>query len=157
MLSVQLVISMVFASLFSKLVPRYSLAKRLLASSGLVRYLAPDDAELKQLAGIPVNQSARANLPAGANKRQRQKAAAQQANGKDKARVKVGDAFADFDVFNIPRNLPVQLEKTPVTWGDLAQLRFYDEYQWLVDFSVYALLVYFVTEVYFSILLFKTF
>ncbi len=47
----------------------------------------------------------------------------------------------------LSRNLPVQLEKTPVTWGDLAQLRFYDEYQWLVDFSVYGILVYVVTEV----------
>ena len=42
----------------------------------------------------------------------------------------------------------MELDKTPVTFGDLAQLRFYDDYQWLVDFSVYALLVYVVTELY---------
>ncbi len=135
-LSVQLVISMILASLFSKLVPRYSLARRLLASSGLVRYLAPEDRELRVLAGLPAQGAGNGSSSKRGNKKQNSSS-----NGGR------GDAFADLDVFSVPRSLPVELDKTPVTWGDLTQLRFYDEYQWLVDFSVYALLVYVATEV----------
>lgn len=35
-----------------------------------------------------------------------------------------------------------------MTFGDVVQLRFFTEYQWLVDFSVCSVLVYLVTEIY---------
>jgi len=138
-LSIQLVITMVYASVFSKLVPRFSLARWLLASTGLVRYLAPDDVELRQLAGLPKKESS-----SSASQNHKRRKQTQSSNGSSGR----GEAFSDFDVFNVPRGLPVQLEKTPVVWSDLAQLRFYDEYQWLVDFSLYAILVYISTEAY---------
>ena len=49
--------------------------------------------------------------------------------------------------FNVPRNIDLQLETSRVTKLDIVQLRFYAEYQWLVDFAIYALIVYALTEV----------
>ena len=51
------------------------------------------------------------------------------------------------DVFNVPKNLDVQLETSSVQVSDLIQLRFYAEYQWLLDFALYAIMVYTLTEV----------
>ncbi len=136
MLSVQLVITLVFASIFSKLVPRVSVARWLLGSSGLVCYLAPEDRELKSLAGYSSSSSASNGRGSRRRKKDQQK----------------HDVFSgDLEAFTIPRNLDVQLEKASVNVGDLEQLRFYEEYQWLVDFSAYALLVYASTEVYMSV------
>ena len=51
------------------------------------------------------------------------------------------------DIFYIPKQNDLQLETTKVTLSDIVQLRFFSEYQWLLDFSLYALFVYFITEV----------
>ena len=42
----------------------------------------------------------------------------------------------------------MQLETTKVTVTDIVQLRFYAEFQWLIDFALYAIVVYTFTEVY---------
>ena len=47
----------------------------------------------------------------------------------------------------VPKQNDLQLETTQVTLADVVQLRFFTEYQWLLDFSLYALFVYFITEV----------
>ncbi len=47
----------------------------------------------------------------------------------------------------MPRNIDLQLETAKVTKTDICQLRYYAEYQWLVDFAIYALVVYTLTEV----------
>ena len=53
MLGVQIVITMVVASIMSKVGPYLSFARWMLSSSGLVRYVHPSDDELKELALIP--------------------------------------------------------------------------------------------------------
>ena len=53
MLGVQIVITMVVASIMSKVGPYLSFARWMLSSSGLVRYVHPSDEELKELALIP--------------------------------------------------------------------------------------------------------
>lgn len=50
--------------------------------------------------------------------------------------------------FHVPRNLDIQLEVTKVTQYDVINLRYYAEYQWLVDFSLYACIVYVISEIY---------
>ena len=50
--------------------------------------------------------------------------------------------------FNIPRNTDIQLETAPVDLADVVQLRYYTEYQWLLDFSLYSMLTYILSEVY---------
>ena len=53
MLGVQIVITMVVASIMSKVGPYLSFARWMLTSSGLVRYIHPSDEELKEVALIP--------------------------------------------------------------------------------------------------------
>lgn len=100
----QLVITMVFASLFSKLVPHFSLARRLLASSGLVRYLPPEDEELRRLGGV------RKEKPKRGGRR-------------DQSSQQNSDAFGDLETFQVPRNIDVELETAKVAVGDIVQLR----------------------------------
>lgn len=52
------------------------------------------------------------------------------------------------DSFHVPRNLNIELDTTKIEEYDLLQLRYYTEYQWLVDFSLYAGIVYILSEVY---------
>jgi len=59
---------------------------------------------------------------------------------------------ANSQTFQVPRNVEVCLEKAPVELGDLVQLRYYTEYQWLLDFSCYSLITYILSEVYISLL-----
>lgn len=51
------------------------------------------------------------------------------------------------NTFHVPRNLELSLETAPVSPLDLVHLRYYTEYQWLVDFSLYTGIVYTMSEV----------
>ena len=113
---------MVMASFLQKLSSHFSFGQWLLCSK-LVRYLHPTDAELRNLAGIPK----------------------EKVKGR-KPEVKVSDSFT------VPRNLDIQLETSKITPLDAIQLHYYTEYQWLLDFSVCALVVYTLTEVYYALL-----
>ncbi|PNF37857.1 Transmembrane protein 161B [Cryptotermes secundus] len=124
LLGTQLVITLVMVSIIQKLGPHYSLARWILCSTGLVRYLYPTDEELRTLAGVP----------------------------KDKSKGKKGGRNVEngkiADTFHIPRNLDIELETAKVTALDVVHLKFYSEYQWLLDFAVYSSVVYILTEVY---------
>lgn len=100
----------------------YSFARWLLCSQGLHRYLYPDNSELKSLAGVPKD------------KVKGKKGVKSEANGKP-------------ETFHVPRNLDIQLETAPVTPLDVVHLRFYSEYLWIVDFSLYTSIVYVMSEV----------
>lgn len=52
------------------------------------------------------------------------------------------------NTFHVPRNLDIQLEMTKVTYYDVENLRYHMEYRWLVDFSLYASIIYIMSEVY---------
>ncbi|XP_018575628.1 transmembrane protein 161B isoform X2 [Anoplophora glabripennis] len=125
LLGAQLVITLIMISIIQKLGPHYSLARWLLCSTGLIRYLYPTDNELRQLANIPKEKS------------KTKKSNKLQSNGKN-----------NVETFHFPRSLDVKLETAKVTNLDIIHLRFYLEYQWLVDFSIYAAIVYTATEVY---------
>ena len=96
--------------------------------AGLVRYLHPSDDQLRVHAPAP-------RLEKKEKKKQRHQ-------GKDSA------AAASNGTFNIPRNTDIALETAPVELTDLVQLRYYTEYQWLLDFSLYSMLTYFLSELY---------
>lgn len=55
---------------------------------------------------------------------------------------------SESSTFHVPRNLDIQLEVTKVTQYDIVNLRYYTEYQWLVDFSLYSSIIYCLSEVY---------
>lgn len=124
LLGAQLVITLIMVSVIQKL-GNYSFARWLLCSQGLQRYLYPDNSELKTLAGVP----------------------------KDKTKGKKGknESNGKPETFHIPRSLDIQLETSPVTALDVIHLRFYTEYLWIVDFSLYTAIVYIMSEVYTSI------
>lgn len=52
LLGAQLVMTLIMVSVIQKLSPHYSLAKWILCSTGLIRFLHPTDNELKTLAGM---------------------------------------------------------------------------------------------------------
>ncbi|KAG4067776.1 hypothetical protein HA402_005548 [Bradysia odoriphaga] len=113
-------------SVIQKLSPHYSLAKWFLCSTGLIRYLHPSDSELKILAGVPKSVQ----------------------KPKKDNRNKGHHADDKSNTFHIPRNLDIQLETTKISPFDVVHLRYYTEYQWLVDFSLYAGIVYILSEIY---------
>ncbi|KFB48104.1 AGAP004945-PA-like protein [Anopheles sinensis] len=111
-------------SVIQKLSPHFSLAKWILCSTGLTRYLHPTDDELRKLSGVP---------------REKTKPKKDKRNGQQVAGDKSG-------TFHIPRSLDIQLDTIPIASYDIVHLRFYTEYQWLVDFSLYSAIVYTISE-----------
>ncbi|XP_043287201.1 transmembrane protein 161B [Venturia canescens] len=122
LLGAQLVITLVMVSFIQKLGPHFSFARWILCSTGLTRYLYPTDQELRTLAGVP--------------REKPKKGRQHMENGKST------------DTFHIPRNLEVTLESTAITSLDVIHLKFYTEFQWLLDFSIYATIVYTLTEIW---------
>ena len=121
-LGAQIVITMIAASLLSKLGPFFSFARFLLTSTGLIRYVHPSDEELRLFSN---NGNAATGKKSRKNEHNNQNS-----------------------TFNVPRNIDLELEKAPVVLSDVVQLRYYDEYQWLIDMTLCAGSVYGVTEVY---------
>lgn len=121
----------------------------------LVYYLHPTDTELRKLAGIP-QPKPKQKPKEGENKR-----------GKHK-RKWVEEPVED-KTFTVPRNLDLQvfnsfinphiifiatinycdfqLETAKILPRDVLQLKFFTEFIWLVDYSVFVLIVYVITEV----------
>ncbi|KAG0710169.1 Transmembrane protein 161A [Chionoecetes opilio] len=129
----QLVVTMVMASVLSRLTPHYSLGRWLLCGTGLVFYLHPTDEELRSVAGVPKEKGKKGK---GANK------------GVGKGGTGGGGGGGEDDgSFTVPRNLELCLETSRLGPVEVLQLRFYSEYQWLLDFSLCAVLVYVITEV----------
>ncbi|CAG9559519.1 unnamed protein product [Danaus chrysippus] len=121
LLGAQLVITLIMVSVIQKL-GNYSFARWLLCSQGLYRYLYPDNNALKTLAGVPKD--------------------------KPKGKKTKSDSNGKPETFHVPRSLEIQLETAPVTPLDVVHLRFYTEYIWIVDFSLYTAFVYIMSEVY---------
>lgn len=133
LLGAQLVITLIMVSVIQKLSPHFSLAKWLLCSTGLQRFLHPTDAHLRTLAGVPKA----ASKPKKDNRGGRHNNSSTNGKTDDKS-----------NTFHVPRNLDLQLESMYIQEYDLLQLRYYTEYQWLVDYSLYAGIVYVLSEVY---------
>ncbi|SPP77469.1 transmembrane protein 161B [Drosophila guanche] len=120
-LGAQLVITLVMVSVIQKLSPHYSFAKWILCRTGLYRYLHPTDDELRTKGGVPKEKPAK---------------------GKHKQQNGVSGQF------HIPRSIELDLETLPVLEQDVVHLRYFTEYQWLLDFSIYAGIVYVVSELF---------
>ncbi|XP_054712268.1 transmembrane protein 161B-like [Uloborus diversus] len=123
-LGVQLVVTMVMASVLNKISAHFSVARWFL-SHRLIRYLHPTDEELLSVAGIQRN------------------------SGKPKGKRSKDRKEETSDEFLIPKNIELQLDATAVHPQDMIQLHYYSEYQWLLDFALCALIVYILTEVYY--------
>ncbi|XP_013872221.1 transmembrane protein 161A [Austrofundulus limnaeus] len=123
LMGVQLVVSLLAASIMQRMAPHCSFARWLLCNGSLYRFKHPSEGELCALAGK--------QMPKQNRKDRRQ-------NGENKP-------------LTVPRDIDLHLEKTPVNVMDALVLRFFLEYQWLVDFAVYAMGVFLFTECYYSV------
>ncbi|XP_055606539.1 transmembrane protein 161B [Uranotaenia lowii] len=126
LLGAQLVITLIMVSVIQKLSPHFSLARWILCSTGLTRYLHPTDDELRKLSGVP---------------REKNKSKKDKRNGHVEQEKTT-------TTFHVPRSLDIELETTNISPFDIVHLRYYTEYQWLVDFSLYAAIVYSLSEAY---------
>lgn len=119
-LGVPLVISMIMATIMSKVMPRYSLAQSILCNR-LARYVQPNQEELCAAAHMPPkpNRKTRGRRDSGSN-----------------------------EEVTIPKSTPITLDIAQVRFVDLVQLHFYSDFQWLVDFTACSLMVYVISELY---------
>ncbi|XP_039084268.1 transmembrane protein 161A isoform X1 [Hyaena hyaena] len=124
-LGVQLVVTLLTATLMHRLAPHCSFARWLLCNGSLFRYKHPSEEELRALEGKP--------RPRGRKDRW--------ANG-----------YGEEKPLSVPRDAPFRLETCPLTAVDALVLRFFLEYQWFVDFAVYSGGVYVFTEAYYYVL-----
>ncbi|KAG7514275.1 hypothetical protein JOB18_029567 [Solea senegalensis] len=123
LMGIQLVVSLLAASIMQRMAPHYSFARWLLCNGSLFRFKHPSEGELCALAGKQMPKQ---------NKRDRRQ------NGENKP-------------LTVPKDIDLHLEKAPVNAIDALVLRFFLEYQWLIDFAVYAMGVFLFTECYCSV------
>ncbi|NXV00073.1 T161A protein, partial [Cettia cetti] len=123
-MGVQVVVTLLAASLMQKMAPHCSFARWLLCNGSLYRYKHPTDEELCILAGKQRPRSRRDRRTNGVTE--------------DKP-------------LSVPRDIDLQLHTSPITAVDALVLRYFLEYQWFVDFAVYASAVYVFSEGYFSL------
>ncbi|XP_008169773.2 transmembrane protein 161A [Trachemys scripta elegans] len=123
-MGVQLVVSLLTASIMQKMSPHCSFARWLLCNGSLYRYKHPSEEELCALAG-----------------KQKPKA----------KRDRRLNGVTEDKPLSVPRDINLHLETTPVTTVDALVLRYFLEYQWFVDFAVYSTLVYLFTEGYYCL------
>lgn len=126
-LGAQLVLTLVMVSVIQKFTPHFSFAKWILCSTGLYRYLHPTDTELRTKAGVPKEKPSKSKI--------------------NHHKQNVGGEKSS-STFLVPRSVDIQLETSPVTQSEVVYLRYFTEYQWLVDFSLYAGIVYIISEIY---------
>ncbi|KAM5190669.1 transmembrane protein 161A isoform 5-T5 [Callospermophilus lateralis] len=124
-LGVQLVVTLLTATLMHRLAPHCSFARWLLCNGSLFRYKHPSEEELRALAGKQKPRGRKERWTNGL--------------GEDKPLL-------------VPRDAPFQLETCLLTAVDALVLRFFLEYQWFVDFAVYSGGVYLFTEAYYYLL-----
>uniref|UniRef100_A0A3P8YJF4 Transmembrane protein 161B n=1 Tax=Esox lucius TaxID=8010 RepID=A0A3P8YJF4_ESOLU len=124
-IGVQLVVTMVMASVIQKIIPHYSFARWLLCSGSLRWYQHPTEEELRSLAG----------------KQQKAKSKKDRRN----------NGHIENKPLTIPKDIDLQLETKCITEVDTLALHYFPEFQWLVDFSVAATVVYVITELYYTV------
>ncbi|NWZ52736.1 T161A protein, partial [Haliaeetus albicilla] len=123
-MGVQVVVSLLAASVMQKMAPHCSFARWLLCNGSLHRYKHPSDEELCALAG-----------------KQRPKA----------KRDRRMNGMTDDKPLSVPRDIDLRLDTSPITAVDALVLRYFLEYQWFVDFAVYSTAVYLFTEGYYCL------
>uniref|UniRef100_A0A673K7D3 Transmembrane protein 161A n=1 Tax=Sinocyclocheilus rhinocerous TaxID=307959 RepID=A0A673K7D3_9TELE len=125
LMGVQLVVSLLAVSIMQRMAPHLSIARWLLCNGSLFRFKHPSEGELCTLAGKQIPKTSR---------RDRR----QNGHGESKP-------------LTVPKDIDLHLESAPVNVLDALVLRFFVEYQWLIDFAVYATGIYLFTEGYYSV------
>lgn len=135
-------LTMAMLSVLYRISSRYSFARWLLSGS-LVRYLHPSDQQILDMANMK-------RVPTGKSKDKKDRGSSRNRKRGD------GDHNDQLSTFEIPRNTHFVLEACKVREEHLLELKFYPEYQWLVDFGVCALLVFIFSEVFYYLFMSKS-
>ncbi|RXG51859.1 Transmembrane protein [Armadillidium vulgare] len=103
-------------------------------------YLHPSEEELKIAAGL--QKKGKSSGGGGKNNNK--------SSGKNKNSTSQGANNVSEDPLsiNIPRNISVNLEQSPINPVEVMGLRFYPDFQWLLDFSMCTAVVYSISEVF---------
>ncbi|XP_067270904.1 transmembrane protein 161A [Pseudorasbora parva] len=125
LMGVQLVVSLLAVSIMQRMAPHLSFARWLLCNGSLFRFKHPSEGELCALAGK--------QIPKNSRRDRRQ-------NGHGESKP-----------LTVPKDIDLHLESAPVNVLDALVLRFFVEYQWLIDFAIYATGIYLFTEGYYSV------
>ncbi|XP_035268384.1 transmembrane protein 161A [Anguilla anguilla] len=123
LMGVQLVVSLLAVSIMQRMAPHCSFARWLLCNGSLFRFKHPSEGELYALAGKQIPKTSR----------------------RDRRQNGSGDSKP----LTVPRDINLHLEAAPVNVMDALVLRFFLEYQWLIDFALYAFGIYLFTEGYY--------
>ncbi|XP_061458151.1 transmembrane protein 161A isoform X2 [Rhineura floridana] len=123
-MGVQLVVSLLVASIMQKMAPHWSFARWLLCNGSLHRFKHPSEEELFVLAGK------------------------HKLKGKRERRI---NGVTEDKPSSVPRDIDLRLESSPITAVDALVLCYFLEYQWYVDFAMYAAVVYLFTEGYYCL------
>ncbi|KAM4708923.1 transmembrane protein 161A [Discoglossus pictus] len=123
-MGVQMVVTLLMASIMQRVSPHYSFGRWLLCNGSLFRYKHPTEDELRALAGK------------------------QKPKGKRERRM---NGVTDEKPLTVPRDIDLHLDTHPITTVDALVLRYFLEYQWFIDFALYSTLIYLFTEGYYSL------
>ena len=129
-LGLQLVFTMIMVSCLSKFSAHMSFGRWLLCCGRLARYVHPSDDELRRIAGVSASSVGRSAK-----------------NGKQRSDRRT--AGSD-DQLTLSKSADIQLDMVPIRPPDLLPLRFYAEFQWLMDFAVCGVITYSLTEAYYA-------
>jgi len=129
-LGLQIVFTMIMVSCLSKFSAHMSFGRWLLCCGGLARYVHPSDDELRRIAGVSASSASRSGK-----------------NGKQRSDRRT--AGSD-EQLTLSKSADIQLDMVPIRPSDLLPVRFYTEFQWLMDFAVCGVIVYFLTEAYYA-------
>jgi len=129
-LGLQIVFTMIMVSCMSKFSAHLSFGRWLLCRGGLARYVHPSDDELRRVAGVSASSASRSGK-----------------NGKQRSDRRT--AGSD-DQVTVSKSADIQLDMVPVRPPDLLPLRFYTDFQWLMDFAVCGVIIYSLTEAYYA-------
>ncbi|XP_072012157.1 transmembrane protein 161A [Engystomops pustulosus] len=123
-MGVQMVVTLLVASIMQRVSPHCSLARWLLCNGSLFRYKHPTEDELRTLSGKP------------------------KPKAKKERRM---NGITEEKPLTVPRDIDLHLEATPITAVDALVLRYFLEYQWFIDFSLYSTIIYLFTEGYYCL------
>uniref|UniRef100_A0A8C5QCN6 Transmembrane protein 161A n=2 Tax=Leptobrachium leishanense TaxID=445787 RepID=A0A8C5QCN6_9ANUR len=123
-MGVQMVVTLLAATVLHRISPYYSFGRWLLCNGSLFRYKHPTEDELRALAGKQKPKFKRERRPNG---------------------------VSDEKPLTVPRDIDLHLETQPITTIDALVLRYFLEYQWFIDFSLYATIIYLFTEGYYCL------
>ncbi|XP_053558890.1 transmembrane protein 161A [Bombina bombina] len=123
-MGVQMVVTLLVASIMQRISPHYSFGRWLLCNGSLFRYKHPTEDELLTLVGK------------------------QKPKGKRERRF---NGVTEEKALTVPRDINLHLNTQPITTIDALVLRYFLEYQWFIDFSLYSTFIYLFTEGYYCL------